>query len=81
MSTVGGVPVRGSVKRNTAPPPGRLDAPIAPPWASTMPRQMASPNPMPRRGYITELSSLDDSVCVIAVGRLVGVAEIRADAD
>src|SRR5262245_11802083 len=37
----------GSDNRKVAPPPARFSATSFPPWASTMPRQMASPRPAP----------------------------------
>src|SRR5262249_13670381 len=46
-ATEGGVPVSGSVKRTTGPPPGRVSAHICPPCASTRPRQIVSPKPVP----------------------------------
>ena len=48
-SIAGGVPVKGSVNRNAAPPPGRLAAVIVPPCASTIPRAR-SPAPAQCRG-------------------------------
>ena len=46
-ATEGGVSVSGSVKRITVPPPGRFSAHLCPPCASTRPRQIVSPKPVP----------------------------------
>src|SRR5262249_44256273 len=45
VTTAGGVPVRGSVKRKAVPPPERFSAQICPPWASMIPRQIVNPSP------------------------------------
>lgn len=47
LGTGGGSAPRGIRSRNPAPPPGRLRAWMEPPWASTTPRQIASPRPTP----------------------------------
>src|SRR5262249_27290010 len=39
----------GSVKQNTAPPPGRFSAHILPPWVSTIARAIDRPSPVPSR--------------------------------
>ena len=45
----GGLPSSGSVKVKLAPPSGWFVAQMRPPWASTMPLQMARPRPtLPR---------------------------------
>src|SRR5689334_11938837 len=46
-SSISPVLLKGSVKRNSAPPPARSSTQILPPCASTSPRQMAKPSPVP----------------------------------
>ena len=62
VRTSGGSAASGRKKRNTAPPPGRDSARIRPPWASTIPRAMASPRPGPaaRPGGVAAVELLED---------------------
>ena len=47
---------RGSVKKKRVPTPALLSTPISPPWASTMPRAMASPSPAPPVARLRDFS-------------------------
>ncbi len=75
----------GSVKRNTAPPPGAFSARISPPCASMIVRDIASPRPMPVDLDVTKgskmrgRSSWSDAATGIGHGYL-GELVVRAPA-
>ncbi len=73
-----GEDVTSIVAVNTLPCPTSLESVSVPPIASTMRRQIASPNPVPPNFRVTELSAWTNG-SKIAVPFLLGDANARID--